>query len=151
MGLQLTRARDWAETGERGTAGGSRKPTSAETVANREHFLSMQGRKVYRFAVSKLYELIELTLKRNGLELSDIDLFIPHQANLRIIEEAARKIGIDMDRVLVNIHRYGNTSSASVPIGLDEAVRTGRLQPGQLVCMAAFGGGLTWASSLVRW
>ena len=132
-------------------AGGSRKPTTAETVANREHFMTMNGRKVYRFAVSKLHELIQRTLERNGLELDDIDLFIPHQANLRIIEEAARKIGIDMDRVLVNIDRYGNTSSASIPLGLDEAVSTGRVQPGQLVCMAAFGGGLTWASSLIRW
>lgn len=132
-------------------AGGTSKPTSPETVAAGEHHIRIQGRKVYKFAVVKTCELIELTVKRNGLNISDIDLFIPHQANLRIIEEACRKLGIDMDRVLVNIDRYGNTSSASVPIALDEAARTGRLQPDQLVCLAAFGGGLTWASTLIRW
>lgn len=131
--------------------GGSRRPASVETVEGHEHCLSIQGRKVFRFAVEKLCELTHTLLERNGYTLDDIDLLIPHQANLRIIEAGAKKLGIDMNRVFVNIDRYGNTSSASVPIALDEAMRSGRLEKGMLVCMLAFGGGLTWGGSLMRW
>jgi len=89
--------------------------------------------------------------KYNNLRPSDIDLFIPHQANLRIIQATAKRLNIPMDKVLVNIDRYGNTSAASIPIALDEAVSEGRLKEGDLILMEAFGGGLTWASALVRW
>ena len=132
-------------------AGGSRRPASHETVAQREHYLSIQGRKVFRFAVEKFCEVVDCVLERNGFTLDDVGLLIPHQANLRIIEAAVKKLGIDMDRVLVNVDRYGNTSSASIPIALDEAVRTGRIEPRMLVGMLAFGGGLTWGASLMRW
>ncbi len=132
-------------------AGGSLKPASQETVDRREHFLSLQGRKVFRFAVTKMAELVELIAERNGITVDDIDLMVPHQANLRIIEAGAQRLGISMDRVFVNVDRFGNTSSASVPMALDEAARTKRLERGQLVCMMAFGGGLSWGATLMRW
>ncbi|MHC4920035.1 MAG: 3-oxoacyl-[acyl-carrier-protein] synthase III C-terminal domain-containing protein, partial [Planctomycetota bacterium] len=124
---------------------------SRETVDRREHFLSLQGRKVFRFAVTKMAELVELIAIRNGIAVDDIDLMVPHQANLRIIEAGAHRLGIGMDRVFVNVDRFGNTSSASVPMALDEAARTKRLERGMLVCMMAFGGGLSWGATLMRW
>ena len=132
-------------------AGGSLKPASQETVARREHYLSLEGRKVFRFAVKKMAELVELMAARNNITVDDIDLMVPHQANLRIIEAGAQRLGISMDKVFVNVDRFGNTSSASVPMALDEAARTGRLERGQLVCMMAFGGGLSWGATLMRW
>ncbi len=132
-------------------AGGSRHPASAETVAARDHFLRLDGRKVFKFAVSKICEVVDEILGRNGLSIEDLDMLVPHQANLRIIEAAATKLGLGPDRVAVNIQCYGNTSSASIPLALDEFARGGELQPGQLVCMVAFGGGLSWGATLVRW
>ena len=132
-------------------SGGSRRPASAETVAAREHFLRMQGREVFRFAVSKITELVELILSRNGLGLDDLALLVPHQANQRILDAAARALGLPMERVVSNVERYGNTSNASIPLALDEAVRAGRLREGDHVVLVAFGGGLTWGASLVRW
>ncbi len=132
-------------------AGGSRKPASHETVEAREHFLKLNGRQVFRFAVSKMREIVVELTKRNGMTVDDVDLFVPHQANLRIIESAAEKLNISEDRILVNIQKTGNTSAASIPMALDEAVRTNRLEPGNLVCTVAFGGGLSWGASLVRW
>ncbi len=111
----------------------------------------MDGREVYRHAIVRMAEAIDTALEANGMTPGDIDWLVPHQANLRIIEAAVDKLGIGMDRVLVNIHRYGNTSSASIPTALDEAVRTERVARGDLVCMVAFGGGLTWGASLMRW
>jgi 3-oxoacyl-[acyl-carrier-protein] synthase-3 len=132
-------------------AGGSRKPSSKETVEAREHYLKLNGRQVFRFAVSKMREIAIEVTGRNGFTVDDVDLFVPHQANLRIIESAAEKLNISKDRILVNIERTGNTSSASIPMALDEAVRTDRLKKGDLVCMVAFGGGLSWGASLMRW
>ena len=132
-------------------AGGSRLPASHETVEHRLHFLSIQGQKVFKFAVAKFSELVEEIIARNGLALEDIGLMIPHQANRRIIEAALKKLGIAEERVFVNVDRVGNTSSASIPMALDEAARRGRIEPGQLVCMVTFGGGLTWGASLLRW
>lgn len=132
-------------------AGGSRRPASVETVMGRNHFLRLHGREVFRFAVNKLCELVETLLERNGLSLTDLGLVVPHQANLRILEAAAKKLGLSMDKVYVNIERYGNTSSGSVPIALHEAAQSGRLHEGDLVCAAAFGGGLTWGATLLRW
>ncbi|MEQ8767126.1 MAG: beta-ketoacyl-ACP synthase III [Planctomycetota bacterium] len=132
-------------------AGGSRRPASHETVDNREHALQLQGRKVFRFAVTKFAEVVPAIVARNGFEIDDLDLIIPHQANLRIIEAGADKLGVSMDKVLVNVDRFGNTSSASIPLAIDEACRTGRLQRGNLVCLVGFGGGLSWGASLLRW
>jgi len=130
-------------------AGGSRQPSSHETIDRRAHFLQMQGRKVFRFAVNKIVELAEEMTSRNGLTLDDIDLLIPHQANGRIIEAATHALGFDPERVLSNVDRFGNTSNASVPMALDEALRSGQLQPGMLALLVAFGGGLTWGATLI--
>lgn len=132
-------------------AGGSAKPASHETVDRREHYLRLDGRQVFRFAVSKMCEVVESIAERNGIEIADLDLLIPHQANLRIIDAAVQRLGMAPDRVLINVDRFGNTSSASVPLALDEAARTGRLRRGDLLCMVAFGGGLSWGASLVQW
>jgi 3-oxoacyl-[acyl-carrier-protein] synthase-3 len=132
-------------------AGGSAKPASIDTVTRREHYLTLEGRKVFRFAVTRFAEVIDEVLARNGFTVGDLDLIVPHQANLRILEAAAERLGVGMDRLFVNVDRYGNTSSASVPLALDEAVRQGRIHRGDLVCLVAFGGGLTWGASLVRW
>jgi 3-oxoacyl-[acyl-carrier-protein] synthase-3 len=132
-------------------AGGSRRPSTAETVAARQHYLRMQGREVFRFAVGKLTELVETIVARNGLELDDVKLLVPHQANRRILDASARALGFGPERVMVNVDRYGNTSNASIPLALDEAVQAGRLQSGDYVVLVAFGGGLTWGASLVRW
>jgi 3-oxoacyl-[acyl-carrier-protein] synthase-3 len=132
-------------------AGGSRLPTSHETVERREHYLRMQGREVFRFAVEKICEVTDEILGRNGLSIGDLGLLVPHQANLRILDAATRLLGIDPRRVMVNIERYGNTSNASIPLALDEAARTGRLEDGRHVLLVAFGGGLTWGASLLRW
>jgi len=122
-------------------------PSSTGTVGH----VRMEGREVFRHAVVRMAEAIDAALTANGLNPGDIDWMVPHQANLRIIDAATRTLGIDPSRVLVNIERYGNTSNASVPLALDEAVRTGRLEKGQLVLLVAFGGGVTWGASLLRW
>jgi 3-oxoacyl-[acyl-carrier-protein] synthase-3 len=132
-------------------AGGSAQPSSEETVRGRMHYLRIEGRKVFKFAVTKMCDVVTSLLARNGMTVRDLDLLVPHQANLRIIEAAAARLGLDMDRVVVNIDRFGNTSSASVPMALDEAARAGRLKRGQLACLVAFGGGVSWGASLVRW
>jgi len=132
-------------------AGGSRLPASAETVAARMHFARMKGNEVFKVAVRMFVECTETMLARHGLRPADVDLFVPHQANLRIIEAAARRVGLPMERVFVNVDRYGNTGAASVYVALEEAVAQGRLRRGDLVLLAAFGGGFAWGAALVRW
>jgi 3-oxoacyl-[acyl-carrier-protein] synthase-3 len=132
-------------------AGGSRLPTSAETVANREHFIKMQGPEVFRRAVRIVIESAKTTLDRTGFTVDDVTWFAPHQANARIIEAAAARLGIPLDRTLVNIDRYGNTSAASIPLVLAEAADDGRIADGDLVLLSGFGAGLTWGSALIRW
>ena len=132
-------------------AGGSRRPVSAETVAAREHYLKMNGREVYKFATRVLPSSAKAILGAAGKNIGDIDLYVPHQANLRIIEHAARKLGIEEERVFVNVDRYGNTSSASIPLALCEARSEGRLTNGKLVLMTGMGAGLTWGSSVITW
>src|SRR5438477_9448519 len=132
-------------------AGGSRRPTSAETVANREHYLKMAGQEVFRRAVRIVVESASLTLERAGVEASDVAWFVPHQANARIIDAAANRLGFEPERTLVNIDRFGNTSSASIPLALFEAVDDGRVRAGDLVLCSGFGAGMTWASALLRW
>ncbi len=132
-------------------AGGSRKPASIETVEAGDHYMKLEGKKVFKFAVKVVTGVVREILERNGFTLDDLDLMIPHQANLRILEAGANKLGLPPEKVAINIQRYGNTSSASVPLILDEVVRSGRLKKGQLACVVAFGGGLSWAATLIRW
>jgi len=132
-------------------AGGSRLPTTAETIANGDNFLSMQGNEVFRKAVRAVVESAGLALEKAGKTMADVDLFIPHQANVRIIEAVNQRLDFPMDKTVVNIHRYGNTSAASIPLALVEAAQEGRLHDGDLVLLSGFGAGMTWASVLLRW
>jgi 3-oxoacyl-[acyl-carrier-protein] synthase-3 len=120
-------------------------------VANGEHFIKMQGQEVFKRAVRAIVDSAIVTIERSDITVEQIDWFVPHQANLRIIESAASRLGIPMERVVVNIEQYGNTSAASIPIALFEAVDAGRIQDGDLVLLSGFGAGMTWASALLRW
>ncbi|MGE3182724.1 MAG: beta-ketoacyl-ACP synthase III, partial [Phycisphaerae bacterium] len=131
-------------------AGGSKEPTTPRTVNEKLHFVRMNGREVYKFAVTKMQEVMQGTLDDAGVSEADVAYVIPHQSNLRIIESACEKLGFGLDRVMINIDRYGNTSAASVAVGLHEARRDGKIKSGDLVLMMAFGAGLTWGSALVR-
>lgn len=131
-------------------AGGSRIPASHESVDARLHFLKMQGQETFKFAVKAMTSATERALDKGGLQKEDIDLLVPHQANIRIIDAASRRFGLDDDKVVVTIHKYGNTSASSIPIAFDEAVREGRAKEGDLVVMVGFGGGLTWGALAVR-
>jgi 3-oxoacyl-[acyl-carrier-protein] synthase-3 len=132
-------------------AGGSRMPATPETIAAGEQYLKMQGQEVFRRAVRAVVDSARTTLDRAGVASSDVAWFVPHQANIRIIESAASRLGFDEERTIVNIDRYGNTSAASIPIALAEAADDGRLREGDLVLMSGFGAGMTWASALIRW
>ena len=132
-------------------AGGSRIPASHDSVDKRLHFIKMQGNEVFKLAVRAMSEAAIKTLKRANIHASEIDLLIPHQANIRIIEASAKRLHIPMDKVVINLDRYGNTSAASIPIALDEAVQQGRLCKGGLVLMIAFGAGFTWGGVLFRY
>jgi 3-oxoacyl-[acyl-carrier-protein] synthase-3 len=129
---------------------GSRFPINAQMLVNRQHFMQIKGREVYKFAVTKFGELIEEAMRACELAKDQIKLIIPHQVNQRIIDSAMEKLGLPADRAFVNIDRYGNTSAASIPIALDEAYRAGKLQKGDNIIFVAFGGGLTWANALVK-
>jgi 3-oxoacyl-[acyl-carrier-protein] synthase-3 len=131
--------------------GGSRHPTTRETVDARMHYAKMKGNEVFKVAVRMFVECAETILTRHGLTVADLDLFIPHQANLRIIEAAAKRVGLPMDKVFVNVDRYGNTGAASVYVALEEALAAGRIRRGDLVLLAAFGGGFAWGAALMRW
>lgn len=132
-------------------AGGSRMPATVETVQDRLHYVKMSGREVFKFAVKVMGEAAQTVLEKCQLSFDDVDYYVPHQANYRIIEASARRFGIPMERVLVTIDRYGNTSSASIPVALDEAVSEGKIKPGDLVLLVAFGGGLTWGAAAMTW
>jgi 3-oxoacyl-[acyl-carrier-protein] synthase III len=132
-------------------AGGSRMPSTAETIAAGEQYLKMQGQEVFRRAVRAVADSARTTLERAGVASSDVAWFVPHQANIRIIDSAASRLGISQERTIVNIDRYGNTSAASIPIALAEAADDGRLRDGDLVLLSGFGAGMTWGSALVRW
>lgn len=132
-------------------AGGTRNPTSPETLQNRLHYMKIRGREVYRFAVTKMVEMVSLAMERGGIAADELKLIVPHQVNIRILEAAAKRLGVPMEKIYVNIDRYGNTSAASVPIALDEAVRSGVIEPGDPLVLVAFGGGLTWAACSLRW
>src|SRR3954452_14338223 len=132
-------------------AGGTRGPASAESVAGGQHFVQMNGREVFKFAARALVSSAETLLDRCGLTVDDVDVYVPHQANVRIIEHARGKLGIPEERVIVNVDRYGNTSSGSIPLALADAEADGRLREGSLVLMTGMGAGLTWGSSLIEW
>jgi len=132
-------------------AGGSRSPATHETVDRRLHFAKMKGNEVFKVAVRMFEQCAQRILERNGFKAEDIDVFVPHQANLRIIEAAVKRLKLPMDRVVVNVDRYGNTGAASVYVALEEAWAGKRLKPGDLVLLAAFGGGFTWGAALLRW
>jgi 3-oxoacyl-[acyl-carrier-protein] synthase-3 len=132
-------------------AGGSRAPASAETVAGRLHFVHMNGREVFKFATRVLVSSARQVLDECGKTVDDVDVYVPHQANVRIIEHATKKLGIPREKVVINVDRFGNTSSGSIPLALAEAEEEGRLQNGNLVLMTGMGAGLTWGSALVEW
>jgi 3-oxoacyl-[acyl-carrier-protein] synthase-3 len=131
--------------------GGCVYPPSAEMAEKRDYCIRMHGNEVYKHAVRSLTEVAQEALVANQLDPEDVDLFIPHQANMRIMNKVAERLKISPDRVYINIERYGNTSSASIPVALDEANRSGRLKPGDLVLLDAFGGGFTWGAVMIRW
>ncbi|MDN3513336.1 MAG: ketoacyl-ACP synthase III [Candidatus Brocadia sp.] len=131
--------------------GGARNPASLESVQQRTHYIQFKGKEVFRLAINNITSLILETVEKNGISLQDIDLIIPHQSNYRIIEATMEKLGLPMEKAFVNIDKYGNTSSASIPIAIDEARKEGRISKGDIVVLVAFGGGLTWGASIIRW
>ncbi|MEW4369191.1 beta-ketoacyl-ACP synthase III [Paenibacillus kandeliae] len=132
-------------------AGGSRTPASADTLEAKQHFIQMSGREVFKFAVKVMNKATEDVLNKAGISKDDIDLFIPHQANVRIINSAMERLNLTEDRVMINVQKYANTSAASIPLALVEAVEEGRIKEGDKVVMVGFGGGLTWGASVIIW
>lgn len=132
-------------------AGGSAIPMSEESVRDRLHYIKMDGKEVYKFATKAVPEAVEAALAQAGLKLDDVDFVIPHQANQRIIDAAAERLGLPREKMVSNISRYGNTSTASIPLALEELVREGRITPGMVVVLVGFGAGLTWGASVIRW
>jgi 3-oxoacyl-[acyl-carrier-protein] synthase-3 len=132
-------------------AGGSRIPTTAESVARGEHYVHMNGRQVFKFATRVLVSSAEQVLEQCGLSVEDVDVYVPHQANVRIIDHAVAKLGIPEERVVVNVDRYGNTSSASIPLALADAIADSRVHKGATVLMTGMGAGLTWGSAVMEW
>ena len=132
-------------------AGGSRLPASEATVREGSHYMVIRGREVFKFAVTKMSDLVREALEECGLTVGEVKLIVPHQVNLRILTYAADRLGIGMDKIFCNIDRYGNTSAASVPMALDEAVRGGHIERGDVIVMVGFGAGLSWASCAMRW
>jgi 3-oxoacyl-[acyl-carrier-protein] synthase III len=131
--------------------GGSRTPPSEKVLAERLQYIKMKGNETFKVAVRTLEEIARSTLSANHLRVEDIDLYVPHQANIRILKAVMERLGLPIEKVMLNVDRYGNTSAASIPIALDEAVREGRIKDGSLVMLGAFGAGLTWASAVIRW
>jgi 3-oxoacyl-[acyl-carrier-protein] synthase-3 len=126
-------------------------PPSEKMVAERMQYVKMKGNETFKVAVRNLEEVARETLAANHLRVEDLDLYVPHQANVRILKAVAERLGLPLEKMMLNLDRYGNTSAASIPIALDEAVRQGRIKEGDLVMLGAFGAGLTWASALIRW
>jgi len=132
-------------------AGGSRLPASHETIEQRSHYMHLQGREVFKLAVNKLTELLERLPLRTGIPLTDIDIVIPHQSNMRIIKSVFERVGLDLNKAYTNMERVGNTSAASIPLAMAEAVEAGQIRRGDLVLLLAFGGGMTWGCILIRY
>ena len=132
-------------------SGGTLDPISDKVVRERTHYMKMAGREVFKHAVLTMAEACDEAVRRAGVRMDEIDLLVPHQANVRIIDALARHASIPMEKVVITVDRYGNTSAASIPMALGDAVATGRLTPGKLVLLVAFGAGFTWGSAVVRW
>nr|WP_279380582.1 ketoacyl-ACP synthase III [Caldicoprobacter guelmensis] len=132
-------------------AGGSRRPPSFETVEREMHYIHMEGSEVFKFAVRIMATMAEEAVQRAGLTKEQVDFLIPHQANIRIIEAARKRLELPEDKVYINLDRYGNMSAASIPVALDEAVRLGRIKKGDNIVMVGFGGGLTWGACAMKW
>jgi 3-oxoacyl-[acyl-carrier-protein] synthase-3 len=132
-------------------AGGSRCPATSESVAGRQHFLRMEGKETFKSAVQAMQTAAQEALRRCEIDISRIKLILPHQANLRIIHAVGERLGARPDQLFVNLHKYGNTSAASVAIALDEAAQSGRLQQGDLLLLVVFGAGLTWGAAVIEW
>ena len=131
--------------------GGSRHPTSAETIAQRLHYMKMSGRDVFKHAVTRMIGACQKAIAKAGLTIDEVDLVIPHQANLRIIEAIGHRLGVPTEKYFINLEKYGNISAASIPVALDEAVRAGRVKKGDTIVLVAFGGGFTWGSAVLDW
>jgi 3-oxoacyl-[acyl-carrier-protein] synthase-3 len=131
--------------------GGAADPISEKVVSQRSHYMKMAGREVFKAAVLAMSEACDEALRRASVTADEVDLLIPHQANVRIIEATAKHAGMPMDKVMVNVDRYGNTSSASIPLALEQAITEGRVKPGSLLLLVAFGAGFTWGSAVIRW
>jgi 3-oxoacyl-[acyl-carrier-protein] synthase-3 len=131
-------------------AGGSALPASPETLSSRKHFLKMNGREIFKSAVRVMESSCRTLLEQQNLDISDVNLVIPHQANMRIVESLSQRLEVPMDKFYCNLERYGNTSAASIPLALNEAVQTKALSAGDLCLLVAFGAGLTWSSTIVR-
>ena len=132
-------------------AGGSRLPASFQTVQNRQHYMKMKGNELFKTAVRAMIHAIHASLEEGNLKSSDVDYFIPHQANMRIIDAVVKKVGLSQDKVHINLEQCGNMSAASVAVGLDEAVRGKKIKKGDKVLLTCFGGGVTWASMVIEW
>ena len=132
-------------------AGGSKLPASHETINSRSHYIQLKGKEIFKIAVNNMVDVITKTVSENNMKVEDIDLIIPHQSNIRIIEAAIEKLKLPKEKAYVNIDRFGNTSSASIPIAIDEIEKAKMLKPGNTVLLVAFGGGLTWSSSIINW
>jgi len=132
-------------------AGGALHPASHDTIHKRMHFIKMKGNETFKAAVRALEDVVQEALEHNKVKAEEIDFLVPHQANLRIIQAMAQRLNMPMEKVVLTLPKYGNTSAASIPMALDEAVRDGRIKENHLLLFEAFGGGLTWASALVRW
>ena len=132
-------------------AGGSLHPATQQTIDDRMHYIKMKGNEVFKNAVRAMESVARDALEKAGVGAEELALLIPHQANLRIIEATAKRLGIGMDRVFVNVHKYGNTSAASIPLALDEARKEGRVKDGDLIGLVAFGAGFTWGAAVLRW
>ncbi len=132
-------------------AGGSKMPVNEKVLKGRLNYIRMRGNETFKVAVKTLEEVVDITLKKGGITSSQLSLLVPHQANIRIIQAMAKRLDLPMDKVMVNIDRYGNTSAASIPIALDEANRMGKIKKGDYVMLAAFGAGLTWGAALIKW
>ncbi|MCW5783406.1 MAG: ketoacyl-ACP synthase III [Nitrospirales bacterium] len=131
--------------------GGSREPASKEVLQEKRCFIKMKGNETFKIAVKSMEEATKEALEANKLAMDDVDLFIPHQANMRILNAVSQRLGLGREKLMINLDRFGNTSAASIPLALDQAIREGRIHKGSVVLLAAFGAGLTWASAVVRW
>ncbi|KYO66774.1 beta-ketoacyl-ACP synthase III [Thermovenabulum gondwanense] len=132
-------------------AGGSKEPATIDTIRDRKHYIKMNGKEVFRFAVSIIEEMVKRITKESGCQVEEVDYFLPHQANMRIIDSAFRKLNIPIDKVVVNLDKYGNMSAASIPVALDEVVKSGKVKKNDKIMLLGFGAGLTWGGALIEW